>query len=390
MEVIRTIAGFRLIEDFIQIDVSKLKQERDGLKGDVNIQLKSPDYEPHVFTGRFNFSSIRSRGELVNVCLQAAPKIKWLEIIESMRVKILKAYSEGEPVEVISSEDEDVQIDFLFYPWIPERQLTLLYGEGGAGKTMMGLFLIHILQNGYSGLELKKVKNILYLDYETEKKVMLSRWKQMKAIGKFFYRKCTLPLLEEVASIKQAIIDNNIDCLFIDSVGVACHGDLNDATTANHFAMAIRQFNVTTIAITHVAKNQLDTRTPFGSVYFFNNARSVIELKKTHMDNSIIIGLFHRKANYSALAEPLVFNVKFEPEFSVKLESISQYEELLENLPLAKKIEIILNEHVSLTLDDIVELTGSKKNTVKKTLSKMKNQGKVINLEHKWMLNGEF
>ena len=101
--------------------------------------------------------------------------------------------------------------------------------------------------------------------------------------------------------------------LIIDSVGLACGGEPENAKVINDFAKAIRSLRqdtgMTTLLIDHMNKEGL----LFGSIYKFTNARLVWEIKKNQETNanSLFVGLFHKKANDDKLYKEISFELTF-------------------------------------------------------------------------------
>ena len=326
-EIEKTIIGYSLNwkELGISIDVSRLKYKDDALKGEIRVKTFLPGYAPHLHQASYNFSSTRSKAELVKELQKLCSEVDWNVIVEQLRVYIMKYYRQGEPVYTIEPNEKISPPKYLIHPIVPEKKLTILYGEGGVGKSTLALLLSLSAQKDIVGIGFKTlnpVKNVLYLDYETDKETISWQYsKLIRGLGilpiyKLHYRRCTIPLKDDLEAVKEAVVDCQSELLIIDSAGMACGDNLKEAHTANQLALAIRSLNVTTILLSHVSKENSDAKTPYGSVYFYNNARNIWEVRKKQINNDckIRITLTHRKSNIDLLYPNINLTFEYEPD----------------------------------------------------------------------------
>ena len=394
-QVNQTITGYVFVwqEEKIEISVSNLSYKSNNLKGEIKVKTFLPDYYEHLHQANFNFSSTRSKDELVRTLAKMCDKIDWKILVEQLRVKTLEYYRQGEPLEIISSEDEIKDIHYIIEPLLPEGLMTIIYGKGGAGKSYLALFLSLLVDthtNGYFQLDDQK-HNILYLDWETDTKIITYQYKKLcRGLGKksyLFYKRCSLPLCQDADSIKEKIVDINADIVIIDSLGVACGADPNEAQTANQLALILRGFKTTNFLIHHTSKERTNNKTPFGSVYFTNNARNLWEIKKVQGQdtNEVNLGLFHRKANYSRLYAPIGLRFLHEKEkILVEKQDITEIPDLEKELPLRQKIKNLLLGEGVLTAQEIALRLEVSQNQVSVRLQNMKKRGEIVRQHDKW------
>ena len=127
-----------------------------------------------------------------------------------------------------------------------------------------------------------------------------------------YYRFCSLPLADEIDEIQTIVAEHDIDVIVVDSMGAASGSGSEESAwhaVALRYFRALRSLRKTSLSIHHINKEG----TLFGSVYNFNYARNLWEAKKAQAEgeNTMAIGLFHRKANSSALMKPLGIAANF-------------------------------------------------------------------------------
>ena len=100
--------------------------------------------------------------------------------------------------------------------------------------------------------------------------------------------------------------------IIIDTAGPACGGEPESAQAAIQFFMAARSIPVTSLILAHKSKN-IESRGPFGSVYWSNYPRNVYNLRGSQEEDSSItnIALIHEKSNDGRLQRPLGMKMEF-------------------------------------------------------------------------------
>ena len=393
-DIKQTLSGynFKWSDEQISIIVSGLSFKHE-LKGEIRIKTSLPGYAEHLHQANFNFSSTRAKTDLVKTLSKVCKEknIDWDILIEQLRFKTLELFRQGNPVVILSSNDVIKKLEYILYPLIPKNHLSLIYGEGGTGKSTLALFLSLLVATkdavtnyGFT-VNGDGSYNTLYLDYETEQDTIGLQFKHLcNGLGMkspLFYRRCDLPLLQDLQNIKEIISSINANLVIIDSVGIACGADMNEAATANSFTLALRSLKTTNLLISHTSKDRTDRKTPFGSVYFFNNARNIFEVKKTQTegDDFISLGLFHRNSNISKLHAPI--GLKFiytDDSITVKHENISEVEGFEKELSLKQRIKNLLFQEGALTIKEIAGQLNAGEQVVRNALNVMNKKGELV------------
>lgn len=393
----KTILGydFEWEEEKIDIRVGKLKFKDGTLKGEVIVKTSLPGYHEHLHQAVFNFSSTRAKEELVRTLKKLCEEVDWDVIIEQLRVYVLRLYQQGEPVIELTYQQEVQPPAYIVYPLILKNQISLVFGNGGVGKSTLALLLSVYAQGAKGNLGIQaqqSVQSVLYLDYETDKDAILWQFKNilagMESNGYTLqYRKCSIPLAEDIENIKQVVWQTNAGLVIVDSVGAACGSDLNEAHTANSLTLALRSLNTTCLLISHTSKEKQNKKTPYGSVYFYNNARNIWEVKKMQEagKDEILIGLFHRKANLSKLHKPIGLKfIYLEDKIEVRRQDINEVEEFAKEISLKERIISLLKEKGLLTATEIAEHLGVDPHEVRSRLSELKRKGIVTKISDRW------
>ena len=130
-----------------------------------------------------------------------------------------------------------------------------------------------------------KATKTLYLDWETDEDTFKWTCKTIcegMNIPAVFpnYRRCSIPLYQDIEQIAGYVQEYGIEFLFIDSLGMAVGGDLNNTEPALNFWGAWRKLKTTSLILAHTAKNEEKRKSIYGNVYYTAEARSIWETKK--------------------------------------------------------------------------------------------------------------
>lgn len=313
--------------------------------------------------------SIDKFAKLVNDNILMEDIVPAQNLIRRVCEKAVEIYRRGEEFKILENDIEETEFietkeaEYLLYPFIYKDQANLLYGEGGSFKSFFGLFLAkNLIEKGYK---------VLFLDYETDEKE-LKRRTSLLNIPKLFYRYCFLPITEEVDTIASYVLENNIDLVIVDSVGVSISNfNLNEPSSATNLFSAIRQFKTTTLLIGHQPKDT-STDLPFGSVYFYNLARNIWQIQvKQVSQNEIYVLLIHKKDNLGEKKPPQAFRV-IKDDFSINFmsTSISNVPDIEEYKFLYQRIYDYLKENPNKTKQEIAKELNESPNKIIKILSK--------------------
>ena len=379
----------------IIIKFGKLSSSDDSLSGLLTVRLKAERRIFNLYAGKWNCMATRTRKELANYLSRVTPKtfeIKWSEVVEWLAQGILESHFTTSPVERIEPS-ENTEVEFLLKPLLPKRHPTLLFAPGGTGKSFVAMYIAMLVQNGltFSG-ETQESQEVLYLDWEVDKHEANRRFGMFKLtfpdmnLNYPLYKRCELPLKDEIDDILQATVENDVGLIIIDSAAPAVGGDINDAHKVLGFFQAVRQLTTTgasVLILTHISKNDKkeENRSPIGSVFFENLSRLTWELRAEMPEKGTFdFALIPRKSNFGRM-EPIGLRAVFQFDgvyFTIiDSEQVVQYEKDFIVFDVLKRLE-------EATVKDIANYLGMRKDKVYTILTRLEKQGKIYSDGEIW------
>jgi RecA-family ATPase len=296
---------------------------------------------------------------------------------------------------------ERVKSNFLIEGFVLENLLTVLFARGGAGKSFLSLLSAIAVQNADKlpeGFPLNPLKqgNTLYLDWESDKEDMDRRFTRIvrgMRLGDIIppmYISVVRPLSDIIDDILTTCVTHDIKFVIIDSVGLASGGSIEDASTSISFFRAVRELTdagVSVLALTHMSKSALkdDLKTPIGSVYYENMPRLIWQMKSDMAEDVIRTQLLLRKTNVGKIPN-FGFTMRFgldtvviardnHIDLEVEDDEQTNFEIMLDTLRRAPQ---------GLTMSDLAQESGLRKDQLRNLLLKAKRQNKVIAVGKKW------
>ncbi|HUU63670.1 MAG TPA: AAA family ATPase [Dehalococcoidia bacterium] len=391
-------------EEQLRIIVRRVRvNQRDGnVTGQITITSDAPSFADnhHLHESGFNFTSASARRTLAKDLGERYQEFDWSRILEQLCKELTHIVRRGEPaVEIYTNEDVEPP-KYLLYPLLPLNLPTIVFGDSGVGKSEFALVVATCVRlpwrDNTLGFEVgEEGGGVLYLDFETDKSDIAWR---LKCLQRGFnlpdfsihHRYSTLSLADDIEQIQEIISQKKVKLIIVDSLGAACGGDLNAADVALRFFNALRSLKTTTLIIAHTSKDpNVKQKTIFGSAFFKAAARSVWECRKAQEtgEDDISIALFHQKANISKLHQPIGFKFSFETDKTYcRQQDVKGVAEFRDALSAAVQIRDVLKRG-AMSTEEIQDETALAKDTIRKTLNRMKDRGEVIKLgTHKWGL----
>ena len=375
-------------------------EDRGDLRPEVIIQVKGrPNPE---FDGRINLNAPNVKKQVVNQLAESGLDIPWGTIINIACSAVRDAKRVGEPIQDLSRLALSESSKFAIEPFLLQNQSNLFYGNGGLGKSWVSLYFAVLMAAGHTHNGFTpEPGRVLYLDYESDANDMNARFKAIcNGLGikepAFDYRRMSLSVPMESERILEIVDERDISLVIVDSAAPGAGGEPEKASTALEYFNALNASHTTTLTIGHVSKsetNEKGTGTPFGSIFWRNEPRSLWEITQgaTFTKSVKEFGLFQTKYNAGAGEDPIGLRFIFDdPRTARKVDveriDISSNIDLAENLSWHEKIaRFILSSRQSnrtrpfegVSALDIAEHYGEphKVGTVQKTLSHGKDKG---------------
>ena len=397
---------YKFTEHGISVTVSRFKSSREELWAYLMVEAdlsRHPDMNSsHVLLQRQNLSSGPAKEKLARILsgrIDLGTDV-WDGIVELISTRSLRRHWEGSDVARIGQLPKRTEVPYLLYPVIRKGSPVILYGAGGIGKSYVSLFFAMLIQHNIQvGMLIPQQANCLILDFESGQDDMNER---LSALGKgmgieaeLLYRYCHLPLNSDIDTISRLIHENDIGLVIVDSRGAAVGGQINEARETMEMYNALRSLNVTSLIIDHVSKES--NSSPIGSIYNFNEARSIWEMRSNNRMNdgtpSTKIGLYQRKTNLSRRHDPfgleftfLENSMEIIDKVSVREIDIAEDSVIRKGLALHVQISEVLkrnvhenmdgtSDYMSMSSDDIASTLDLRKSDIKSILHEGVSQG---------------
>jgi len=400
-EITEIIGGylFEWTEVALTAKASRIHVHQDGhISGMLQITHNNGSKPIRLLpTSQFNFSSELTRTKQANSLKRKVPnlEIEWLDIFDGLGEFIQERELSGTPSIATDTETEYSAPPLLIDPLIYKGHQNIIFGEKGVNKSTIAYALALFLASPEwdNPLEMtvdSKPLTTMVLDWETDQRTFgwyLNRLK--RGLGcpsaTFYYRHCRLPLAQDIELIADDIATKGVELLIIDSLGAAAggeSGELKGSQSAIQFNSALRNLpGVTTLILAQTAKGGEGQKSIFGSVYFQYYSRNIFELSvaQENEPGSLNLALFHRDCNFAERHKPIGIRVVYEKN-SISLNRRSV--DLTEFVGKIKETTAILEllKSGAKDISQIKKATGFKEDTIRKSLSRLKKRGEVINL----------
>jgi len=337
----------------IEARITRVKETPDRLKAEVGIFV---DRAP-IARSNPVLTSVSGLDSFWRKLNRRLPKedwgIDWESYTEELAARVIDAHREGEPEIVLSNVQIPTTVAWQIEPMLLAGMANVIYGPGGSGKSMIGLWLSVLMDTAHvdSKHDLKvEPGRVLYCDWETDQIEVASRVRELQAgmglnghKSQILYRRCTQSLANEADHIKDIVDKNDVKMIVIDSLGLATGGGLDEAESVLSYFGALRWIGITSLTITHTNKEGH----LFGSVYTLNCGRSIWEVKKNNAEGeeNIDVGLWHKKVNVVAKQKARAIEIEFgEGLIAVTAKDPMDSEVVSENLSVAELVYLIVSK----------------------------------------------
>lgn len=331
--------------------VERLVEEKSDIRVELTVRSDHPTHGGRLYSGRLLLFGPNSRRDVRKELEERGLDIDWSGILEQVCLLSRERFRSGEPVVDLYNVPKGERAKFLREPFIIERGITILYGDGATAKSNLALrwALETSLNSGC----------VLYLDWEddatthAERLRALSSGMNVEDVGHgVFYQRRAARLSESVRDVRRIIAEKAIVLVIVDSLGMAA-GDPNNHDLMIEAVRACRQLGVAVLAIHHLPKNTVDKSKPFGSVYASNEARLTWLIEKAQEEDTLefTVLLSNQKSNRSKLFGKRAFKLCFESEgdelvkLSITDADATEVEAFRSKLPLWKHVAFVLERH---------------------------------------------
>lgn len=257
--------------------------------------------------------------------------------VEQLKQEISSLSYEDTSKTIIILADQQVGARrWLIEGLFPEGFPSIIFGAGGLGKSFLALHLGILACMGgqlFMGHRFpEEALNVLLLDWELDVDEQALRGKQISRginlldVPKNLHYFAPVENISRVIpKLKSFIKTKDIRFIIIDSIG-ASGADGESVQEVVKLLNGLKELGIATLVLDHQSKMQAGekygNKTPFGSVYKENLARSVFQLSRIEAhENYMTLRLRHAKTNFSKFADDIIFDMCFEGDSVLFTES---------------------------------------------------------------------
>lgn len=353
----------------------RLRRDRQELIGELTVKCElagARTVNGNLLTGDFNFSSVRARqdrAKLLRERAQTDGQFDWFGLLEDFCQRVFECERTGDPavrLRDLAQPDrgDDIKIDGLSFP---RRHPSILFGDGGAAKSLTALYI--------GGILAQRLPVALF-DWELCGDDHRDRYGRLFGSGmppNLYYRRCERPLVSEIDSLRRIVREHAIEYAIFDSVAFACDGPPEAAEVAAQYFRCVREIGtIGSLHVAHISKAENGDQKPFGSAFWHNGARStwfVKSVEQTGNDSTLQLGFFNRKANLGPIRPPASYIVTFGPSITFECADISDNQELAGKLTIKQRMVSVLKRG-SMTVQEIADEIDERVESVQKSVKR--------------------
>lgn len=365
-------------------------EHREGLSAELVTSVLATSSQNWA---RLTLAAPRSRADVARRLHEMAKGPDWATMIDVACRAVVEEHRRGTPSIALTGEPARGVVQWLVPGLVPMRVATILYGDGGSGKSFTALALALCALRGAALGEsrawpTRRVESVLYLDWESDEYTVhrrlraLCRAEQLDEIpAGIRYLRMDRSLADSLPHIQRECAEHAAELVILDSWLPACGPQPESADAVSRAMGAVRALGgVTTFIIAHVTKASAESGAParpYGSVFSGNLARSTIEATGDAglSRNTLSVTFRHSKANDGPLQRPNALTYTFsgtdeEPEIALEADTPDP-----EKLGLPAQILAALDQARS--VGELATELGAPRNSVLVALRRLEKRDKV-------------
>lgn len=317
--------GYRwdIPSDDVVLRVDRLHEQSETLTGELVIERSSAG---EIYRSRVNLLAGQTLKSLAKALgsSRTGSGVDWDARLQAFASGAIRLEREGAPFELVGRAPVRPEVPALLRPMIYQGKPTILYGEGGLGKsTAIAAGAALSVATGVPMLDCWAVIEpgpVLILDWEAESgdwNDAIARISAARGIEAplLHYRRMSGSLDSQVETIAAHVAHHRIVLIVIDSTSHALR--TSDRTgpedAVKRLFDALRIIGAASLLIDHRSKSSLandiaDSSSPIGSIMKVNNARATFELRQADhedADGTRHLALINRKHNLARRPEPV-------------------------------------------------------------------------------------
>lgn len=385
----------RVDDGVAEFEFSELEQSKNReLDSTLVVRLHVPGSHAKPFSGRINIMSMSAREGFSRTLAKSFGKNLPWDLLLSRAAETLRQHWATRDTSLWIEDAEDEETRMLFDPFLDKGGANVFFGKGGSGKTFISLRIALSYALGIPFLDFTPAETgvVLFVDYEATKGEIKNRLRRiakgdhlaipMDSLEKRFrYINLDGALPDCLPTLKKVIAEHGIGLLVIDSAVQACGGEPEKADVASRYFNALRSLSVPSLTIAHETKLE-NHAYPFGSVFFWNAPRNIWNVQCDSDDDDRVkqVGLFHRKNNNGPIHRAMAVRL-FHGEDQTE---VGWGDRGLWENELTTGERVLRRIREKGVLDKLAlyqALPEVKKDTVDKSVARLRKQGKIVCLD---------
>ena len=313
----------------LSVTLERFTEGKTGLKCEITFVDLSTQ-QKLLPASNFNLSSAQGRRQLTTRLRERIPDEPNLPIdliLDMVTDRSVERFRTGDQVLDLFSIPQSERPRFLLQPYIESDGVTLLYGDGGSMKSLLGLTMGLSVASGVPllGMTPTRACPVLYLDWEASPADHAERARAIWAGADttldppetlVMYQRQVASLSEGAPNAARVLSQMRAGLCIIDSVGMARGGAPEQADVTIQFFRAARSLGVPVLAIdhiTHEARKSGDLSSPHGSRFTHNLSRRSWSVEKEQEEGTAEAALFvtNHKHNNGGRAEKMAYHIAF-------------------------------------------------------------------------------
>ena len=396
-------------EHGIEVELDRFHAGHEEITCDIYVRSRNEPNPGLVHFGRLNLMTARTRAELAKLLTERDNSVCWADILLQLCTLAVQRYRDGDPAVDLRTVDPYVKTRWLLYPYIERGGPTILYAEGGVGKSVLALWMGLQVALGPRDAQghVQPSSNVLYLDWETSPEVHAERMNglcagmniDLDARPPITYRRMGAGLPSAAATVRRDIDKLRAGLVIVDSLAFAGEGAPEDSGTAVQLFQCIRSFPVPALCIHHKRKSISGMRSEsqrdrlFGSVYYLNSARLVWEADSNANEDSDAhnVALINVKANDGRLLKRHALTIHFTNRDDrierIEVKPIDMLEAGFDEKVSVRDRVVHELARGALSAQALADNLGMEERNLSSRLSKLKRSGVIANTDRgQWCL----
>ena len=119
--------------------MERLREERNTITAEITVKGEP---EGHMHMTKLNLMTTRSRSEITKYLRERCQRNRdWDAIVEQMCMMTIQKFRAGEPVVNLGDSTPPAEPVYRLFPWVVDGEPSIIYGEGGIGKSYLAGFM---------------------------------------------------------------------------------------------------------------------------------------------------------------------------------------------------------------------------------------------------------